>query len=173
MHANLFGTPISVSDQVEVERLLRSTGDKRLTWELLFRVTWMIQMFNSPTTDYSKWYGRIYCRDIQPFLLDHKSEWNNGQYLITLMWVPSWYTWPLLLQMNISSTKAQKEVWIDEILLKTALPQGLVSTYYFMRNGLLAWTIEFNWACRTSYVAGGVRRQESVLQRYLTDSQGW
>jgi len=35
LHANLFGTPISVSDQVEVERLLRSTGDKRLTWELL------------------------------------------------------------------------------------------------------------------------------------------
>ncbi len=32
LHANLFGTPISVSDQVEVERLLRSTGDKRLTW---------------------------------------------------------------------------------------------------------------------------------------------
>ena len=35
LHANLFGTPISVSDQVEVERLLRSTGDKRLTWELI------------------------------------------------------------------------------------------------------------------------------------------
>ena len=57
--------------------------------------------------------------------------------------------------------------------IKTGLTTGLSLTApYFMRNGLCAWTIGSAEHVVLVMFAGGVRQQESVLQRYLTDSQG-
>ena len=61
-----------------------------------------------------------------------------------------------------------------DFIKKTGLTTGLSLTApYFMRNGLFARGLSSSAEHVVLVMfAGGVRQQESVLQRYLTDSQG-
>ena len=83
LHANLFGTPISVSDQVEVERLLRSTGDKRLTWELIVSSYMNDPQCATPRQSHSSTGSRwiLSWKRIIAFILGlhPKSNWNGGE----------------------------------------------------------------------------------------------